>query len=108
VSRHLFPNLVIIVTKVFQQVTWLIIGSVISFWICFISVVMFLSPEVAGDIAGWLTANFLIMLSIIGVSICQILVFNPRAISSTSTSSHNKNNSSKRSDKKGESDASPA
>jgi hypothetical protein len=74
-------------TRSLELTTWLIIGSVICFWICVVSLVIFLFPEVSGSVPGWLAINFLGELSFVGVSMCQIMVFNPRAIKGSGSSS---------------------
>jgi hypothetical protein len=73
-----------------KRVTWLIIASVICFWIFFFCVVAFIFAAVSGTLAGWFTINFVSMLAFIGVSTCQILVFNPRSSKSSTSSAGRK------------------
>lgn len=80
-------------TNFLKRVTWLIIGSVVFFWLFFFCIVAFIFAEVSGSVSGWIIINIIALFALNGVSTCQILVFNPR-VSKSSASSKGKKDAS--------------
>jgi hypothetical protein len=65
--------------KNLKRITKLILVSVSCYGVVLLSLLLFARPTVGGTPLGWFFINMILFLSMLAVSICHILVFEPRA-----------------------------